>query len=99
MYSSKVGLVQKNVTFGQVVRKSQCNEVVQEFGHAVEHRTKRCRDETDNRTSLGELLFPFWQNVGIGKIPSFSKSPGILATKATLKFGNGVHDNGSGIVR
>ena len=60
----KVSLFQEvdeleNISFGEVVWKGNGNDLVEEFGDAIQHRSKWGCEETDNWTAREKLLLAF----------------------------------------
>ena len=55
----------KNVPFGQVARASLRQELVNELGDAVQHRSERCMHTADDRAPGAISLSLFGQHIGV----------------------------------
>ena len=66
----KVGILEeldeiKYIAPCQVVGKRLGQKVVDQLGNAIQHWSKRCREEADNGSPGLELFLPFGENIGI----------------------------------
>ena len=55
----------EDITFCQVVGKRLGQEVVDQFGDAVQHGPERCSEEADNGSASPKLFLLFGQDVGV----------------------------------